>query len=85
MDAASTPGPDGFSGRFYQRCWDVVGSDVVLAVQDFFITGVIFLDLNSSFIVLLPKMRDLISVDQFRPIVLSNFCLKFLRRFWLIV
>ena len=32
MDAASAPGPDGFSGRFYQRCWDVVGSDVVLAV-----------------------------------------------------
>ncbi|KAI9192875.1 hypothetical protein LWI28_028829 [Acer negundo] len=24
MDAASTPGPDGFSGSFYQRCWDVV-------------------------------------------------------------
>ncbi|KAK3211817.1 hypothetical protein Dsin_016523 [Dipteronia sinensis] len=34
-DATSAHGPDGFSGRFYQRCWDVVGSDVVLAVQDF--------------------------------------------------
>ncbi|KAI9197909.1 hypothetical protein LWI28_006523 [Acer negundo] len=68
MDAASAPGPDGFSGSFYQRYWDVVGNDVVLAVQDFFITGVIFPGLNSSFIVLLPKLRDSISVDQFRPI-----------------
>ncbi|KAI9198086.1 hypothetical protein LWI28_009807 [Acer negundo] len=76
MDAASAPRPDGFSGSFYQRCWDVVGSDVVLAVQDFFITGVIFPGLNSSFIVLLPKLRDSISVDQFRPIVLSNFLFK---------
>ncbi|KAK1549712.1 hypothetical protein Q3G72_006607 [Acer saccharum] len=76
MDAASAPGPDGFSGRFYQRCWDVIGSDVVLAVQDFFITGVIFPGLNSSFIVLLPKLRESISVDQFRPIVLSNFLFK---------
>ena len=42
MDAAFALGPDEFSGRFYQRCWDVVGSDVILAVQDFFITGVIF-------------------------------------------
>ncbi|KAI9198847.1 hypothetical protein LWI28_023034 [Acer negundo] len=32
--------------------------------------------LNSSFIVLLPKLRDSISVDQFRPIVLSNFLFK---------
>ncbi|KAI9160260.1 hypothetical protein LWI28_006684 [Acer negundo] len=76
MDAASTPRPDGFSGSFYQRCWDVVGSDMVLAVQDFFITRVIFPGLNSSFIVLLPKLRDSISVDQFRPIVLSNFLFK---------
>ncbi|KAI9157503.1 hypothetical protein LWI28_023591 [Acer negundo] len=76
MDAASAFGPDGFSGSFYQRCWDVVGSDVVLAVQDFFITGVIFLGLNSSFIVLLSKLRDSILVDQFSPIVLSNFLFK---------
>ena len=76
MDAASAPGLDGFSSRFYKNCWDVVGSDVVLAVQDFFITGVIFLGLNSSFIILLPKLRESISVDQFRPIVLSNFLFK---------
>ncbi|KAI9154331.1 hypothetical protein LWI28_024522 [Acer negundo] len=76
MDAASALGPDGFSSSFYQRCWDVVGSDVVLAVYDFFITGVIFPGLNSSFIVLLPKLRDSISVDQFHPIVLSNFLFK---------
>ncbi|KAI9201019.1 hypothetical protein LWI28_016717 [Acer negundo] len=76
INAASAPRPDGFSGSFYQRCWDVVGSDVVLAVQDFFITRVIFLGLNSSFIVLLPKLRDSISVNQFRPIILSNFLFK---------
>ncbi|KAI9200065.1 hypothetical protein LWI28_002180 [Acer negundo] len=76
IDAASAPRPDGFFGSFYQRCWDDVGSDMVLAVQDFFITGVIFLGLNSSFIVLLPKLRDSISIDQFQPIVLSNFLFK---------
>ncbi|KAI9187216.1 hypothetical protein LWI28_025626 [Acer negundo] len=76
MDAAFAPRLDGFSSSFYQRCWDVISSDVVLAVQDFFITGVIFPGLNSSFIVLLPKLRDSISVDQFRPIVLINFLFK---------
>ncbi|KAK3229940.1 hypothetical protein Dsin_001821 [Dipteronia sinensis] len=32
MDATSTPRLDGVSSRFYQRCWDVVNSDMVLAV-----------------------------------------------------
>ncbi|KAK3193268.1 hypothetical protein Dsin_024578 [Dipteronia sinensis] len=30
MDAAFTPGTDEFSSRFYQRCSDVISSDVVL-------------------------------------------------------
>ncbi|KAK3217930.1 hypothetical protein Dsin_011900 [Dipteronia sinensis] len=76
MDASSALGPDGFSGGFYQRCWEVVGSDVVLAVQSFFRTGVVFPGLNSSFIVLLPKLKDSILIDQFCPIVLSNFLFK---------
>ncbi|KAI9157287.1 hypothetical protein LWI28_019868 [Acer negundo] len=69
MDDASTLRPDGFSGSFYQRCWDVVGSDVVLAVQDFFITGVIFPGLNSNFIILDDRLvrvvARIISPQQF--------------------
>ncbi|KAK3229883.1 hypothetical protein Dsin_001764 [Dipteronia sinensis] len=64
MDVASAPGPDGFSEGFYQRCWEVVGSDVVVAVQDFFRTGFIF------------QLKDSILIDQFRLIVLSNFLFK---------
>ncbi|KAK3183588.1 hypothetical protein Dsin_030874 [Dipteronia sinensis] len=76
MDAASTHRPDGFSRGFYQQCWEVVGSDVVLAVQYFFRTWVILSGLNSSFIVLLPKLKDSISIDKFRLIVLSNLLFK---------
>ena len=32
--------------------------------------------LNFSFIVLLPKLKDSISIDRFSPIVLSNFLFK---------
>ncbi|KAK3211017.1 hypothetical protein Dsin_015723 [Dipteronia sinensis] len=85
MDVDSTSRPDGSSGRFYQRCWDVVGSDMVLAVQDFFITVVIFPGLNSSFTVFLPKLRDSISIDPFQPIVLSNFLLEISSKIWLII
>lgn len=35
MDVTLASGPDDFSGRFYQCCWEVVGRDVVFVVQDF--------------------------------------------------
>ncbi|KAK3193001.1 hypothetical protein Dsin_024311 [Dipteronia sinensis] len=41
MDALSTPVPDGLSGRFFQRCWEIMGKYVILAVQDFFHSRVV--------------------------------------------
>ncbi|KAK2646287.1 hypothetical protein Ddye_021482 [Dipteronia dyeriana] len=76
MDATSALGSEGFSGRFYRRCWEVVGSDVIPTVQDFFRTEVILQGLNSSFIVLFPKQKDSILIDQFRLIVLNNLLFK---------
>ena len=49
---------------------------MVLDIQVFFITRVIFPGLNSSFVVLLSKLRDSIMVDQFRAIVFSNSLFK---------
>ena len=76
MDALSAPGPNGVSSHFIQRCWEIVGRDVILAIQDFFLSGVVAPGLNSNFIALIPKMIDSITVDQFHPIVLGNFLLK---------
>ncbi|KAK2649334.1 hypothetical protein Ddye_016823 [Dipteronia dyeriana] len=76
MDALSAPGPDGFSGRFFQRCWEIMGRDVIIVVQDFFHSGMVAPSLNSNFIVLIRKIRDSITVDQFRPIMLGNFLFK---------
>lgn len=32
IDTDSAPGPDGFSGYFYQRAWDIIASDLHKAV-----------------------------------------------------
>lgn len=76
MDPSSAPGPDGFSGVFYHSAWDIIGSDVVAAISYFFQTGHLPNGLNSSLVVLIPKMKGASVVDQFRPIVLSNFLFK---------
>ncbi|KAK3193228.1 hypothetical protein Dsin_024538 [Dipteronia sinensis] len=59
-----------------KRCWEIVGRDVILAVHDFFHSGVVTPGLNFNFIVFLSTMRDSITIDQFHPIVLGNFLFK---------
>ena len=76
LDPSSSPGPDGFSGHFYQNCWDFISADIIEAVQSFFISGHLLPSINSNFMVLIPKSPDAISVDQYRPIVLGNFIFK---------
>ncbi|KAL9681132.1 hypothetical protein QQ045_012913 [Rhodiola kirilowii] len=36
MDPTSSPSPDGFTGKFYGACWDIIKVDLVEAVQGFF-------------------------------------------------
>ena len=44
------PRPYGFGGHFYQTFWDIVSTDVVSSVQEFFYTGVIIPNLLSPFL-----------------------------------
>ena len=76
MDAHSAPGPDGFMGIFYKTFWDVIQKDVCVDISSFFNTGVVIFGINSSLMVLIPKVVDAIAIEQFHPIVLSNFSIK---------
>lgn len=67
------PGPDGFTGRFYKACWQVIKTD--------FMAAIITLQqgddrklwlLNSAYITLIPKKPDALSLKDFRPISLVH-------------
>ena len=36
MSADSSAGPDGFNGKFFQTCWDIIKYDVCEFVAEFF-------------------------------------------------
>ncbi|XP_057803415.1 uncharacterized protein LOC131018702 [Salvia miltiorrhiza] len=76
MDASSSPGPDGFSGKFFQSCWSLIRNDVWKAVRTFFEKSYLPHSCNSSIMVLLPKKDRVDAVGDLRPIVLSNFFYK---------
>ncbi|XP_011100881.1 uncharacterized protein LOC105178996 [Sesamum indicum] len=49
------PGPDGYSSGFFKAAWPVVGQEVTKAVLDFFRTGKLLKQVNSTSLALIPK------------------------------
>ncbi|GJS26095.1 hypothetical protein Tco_0486715 [Tanacetum coccineum] len=66
MGNDKSPGPDGYTACFFKECWDIVASDVVCAVQEFFTNGNLLKELNHTIIALIPKesLKGLISPNQ---------------------
>jgi hypothetical protein len=70
------PGPDGFTGRFYKVCWDIIKKDIMaalVAVHKGHISK--FKLLNTTFITLLLNNKvDALKTD-YRPIsIIQQFC-----------
>lgn len=73
LDPSSAPGPGGFNGLFFQKSWDIVGTETVNFICNFLTTGHVPRNPNSNFIVLIPKIKNALLNESFRPIVLGNF------------
>ncbi|KAJ9535485.1 hypothetical protein OSB04_un001384 [Centaurea solstitialis] len=62
------PGSDGFSAKFFKAAWDVVGSDVTIAIHNFFYTARLAKELNHTLLCLIPKVPNATCVTDYRPI-----------------
>ena len=80
MGPTKTPRPDGMNALFYQKFWHVVGKDVVTAVLDFLNDGILLPALNHTDIVLIPKVKNLEKMSDFRPISLCNVIYKIISK-----
>nr|GEU89314.1 RNA-directed DNA polymerase, eukaryota [Tanacetum cinerariifolium] len=77
-----SPGPEGFSFKFYRKYWITIDDDVFQAVKDFFVNGHFPRGRNSSFIALVPKIQDAKFVKDFRPISLIGSVYKIIAKFF---
>ncbi|KNA05116.1 hypothetical protein SOVF_193340, partial [Spinacia oleracea] len=57
IDGDKAPGPDGFGSHFFKENWHIVGGDITRAVLDFFKTGKLLKEINSTTITLIPKTK----------------------------
>ena len=80
MPVDKAPGPDGFNGMFLKKCWHIIKKDFYSLVQDFYDEKQVLENINSSFITLVPKKSSPEHMNDFRPISLTNACLKFLTK-----
>lgn len=74
------PGPDGFSFKFYKKYWDVLLGDIAAVVKHFERHGRIDQSCNSSFISLVPKIKDPSFFSDYRPISLIGSIYKIISK-----
>ena len=60
-----SPGPDGFTFKFWKRYWDTLKEDIVFLMKHFETHGNLDRGCNSSFITLVP-----LTISDYRPISL---------------
>ena len=72
MKPDSAPGPDGFTARFFSRCWDIIKYDLLKMVRNSQIHHKLGGSTNSSFLALIPKEIGASNFSRFRPISLCN-------------
>lgn len=72
----SASGPDGFTGLFYQECWDVICNDIHNMVLQCYVGATLPKLITYTNLVLLPKKNMIETFLDLRPISLSNFINK---------
>jgi hypothetical protein len=81
MPGDKAPGPDGFTGLFFKKCWDIIKDDLMKVVNDFGNLHVAnFHWLNSANIALLPKKEGAEDISDYRPISLIHAIAKIIAK-----
>lgn len=76
LNSDSACGPDGFSGKNFQSCWEIIKNDIVQVVMDFFYGRELSRFVTHTNLVLIPKKEQVSSFTDLRPISLSTFINK---------
>ena len=80
LQGDKSPGPDGFTMAFFQKCWRVLESDIMGFFDEFFEKGTFAYSLNATFVTLILKKQNALNIKDFRPISLIGSIYKILAK-----
>lgn len=80
MNPASSPGNDGFTGYFYNSCWEIIQDDLCAFILDYFKGAYIPDEISATTLILIPKVPAARQLGDFRPISLGNFSGKIISK-----
>jgi len=76
MPKDKSPGLDGWTHELFQTFFDIMGEDLLSAVEESIRSGHILGALNATFFALIPKVSKPKYFHDFRPIAHCNFVYK---------
>jgi hypothetical protein len=80
MEPLKAPGPDGFSTGFFQDNWATVKEEICDAILMVLKSGSVNLELNFTYLALIPKNNNPSCVSDFRSISLCNVLYKIISK-----
>lgn len=76
IDNDSNLGSDGFVANLFKLLWEIINDKLVSAIRAVFDSGHIIKEINHTFVTLIPKKDNLISISNYRPISCCNVLYK---------
>ena len=76
MKHNKAPGPDGFPIEFYQVFWSLIKEDLMAMFKDFHDNKLPLFNLNFGILTLIPKLKEVKMIQQYRPICMLNVSFK---------
>ena len=80
MHLTKAPGPDGMSAIFFQKYWDLVGNDVTSMVLNVLNCNKSIVEINKTYITLVPKTKSPTKMTEYKPIILCNVVYKLISK-----
>lgn len=74
------PRLDGYPAGFYQKCWHIIGDEVLDALEAARNAGNFPKEINNTFLALIPKKENPSKWEEFKPISLCNMTYKLLSK-----
>ncbi|KAL0722455.1 hypothetical protein Bca4012_037054 [Brassica carinata] len=80
INPEKSPGPDGMNAGFFRHHWETIKQGVIFHVKHFFAQSHLDPRINYTHICLIPKIDSPNTVNDYRPISLSNVAYKIISK-----